>query len=241
MTIQEATREALKNLKGKPLKDKVQHILTYYWVPIAACVIVAFLAGTMIHSAVTKNEPVLFGYCINANQQLEESNRLIADFSAHAGVTEKQEVTFLAGLSTSPMSINDTMQALTIHVAAQEVDFLASDKSSCATLIQYGYFCDLTEKFTQEQLSKLSPYLLYAERKDITREEGNVTELPPLPTLTTADQLQDPVAVAIRIPSESALCKAYTFTQKEAVMLIIPNGRHTDMLYGFLSYILSGT
>ena len=238
MTIQEATREALKNLKGKPLKEKVQHILTYYWVPIAACIIVAFLAGTMIHSAVTRKEPVLFGYCINATEQLNEANSLIADFSAHAGITKKQEVILLSGLSTSAMSINDTMQALTAHTAAGDVDFLAADIAACETLIQYGYFCDLTEKLSADQLDKLAPYLLYAERKDITREEGTMMELPPLPKLTTADKLQEPVAVAIRIPAESPFCKAYTFAEKEAVMLILPNGRHTDMLHGFLSYIL---
>lgn len=238
MTIQEATREALKSLKGKPLKEKAQYILTYYWVPIAACLTIAFIAGVLIHGAVTKKEPVLCGYCINATQQLEESDRLIADFSAHAGITDKQEVNFFANLSTSPISINDTMQALTIHVAAQEVDFIASDKASCEVLAQYGYFCDLTEKFTAQQLEKMAPYLLYAERSVITREEGTMMELPPLPTLTTAEQLKDPVPVALRIGADTPFTKAYTFTEKEAVMLIIPNGRHTDMLHGFLDFIL---
>ena len=45
MTSAEAMLYQLKNLKGKPLKQKLEHIFTYYWIPI---LVVAVLAGTYV-------------------------------------------------------------------------------------------------------------------------------------------------------------------------------------------------
>ena len=240
MTIFEFEREALKNLKGKPLKAKLEHIATYYWIPIVSAIVVVSLIVFIAYSAATKKETVLFGYCINAGEQLENANSLTDGFTEHAGITEKQEILLLPNLrTTSTASLNDTMQALTIHVAAEEVDFITSDKETCQSMILYDYFCDLSQKLSPQLLEQLAPYLLYAERAEVfVKQDSAAEEMPPLPQLEKADLLSDPVPVALALPAGNPLSEAYPCSEEEAVMLIMPNAPHLDMLELFICYIL---
>lgn len=237
MTIFEFEREALRNLKGKPLKAKLEHIATYYWIPIVSIIAVVSLVIFLSHSIATKKETVLFGYCINASEN-ENSLSFPKDFGVHAQIGEDQEVVLIPNLRTGAAAFNDTMQALTIHVAAAEVDFIAGNLETCRTLVQYEYFCDLSEKLDPQLLEKLSPYLLYAERSELYYDKNEYTETPPLPTLTKAESVKDPVPVALDLGVDSPLAKAYAFGEGNVAMLIMHNAPHFDMLLVFLDYIL---
>ena len=132
------------------------------------------------------------------------------------------------------------MQALTVRAGAGEVDFITSDIESCRIMVQYGYFSDLSELFTAEQLEQLAPRILYAERSEIFREESNSSvseEMPPLPKLAKAASFTDPVPVALDLGADTLLTDAYKFSDGKAVMLILPNSQRLDMLQVFLDFI----
>ncbi len=238
MTISEFARKELKNLKGKPLKDKLEHIATYYWIPIVTVVALAVFVGFISHQISTKKETVLFGYCINASEN-QHSVNFPKEFAAHAQIGEDQEALIIPNLRTTDVAFGDTMQALSVHVAAADVDFIATDIETARTLVQTDFFCDLSEKLTDEQLQKLSPYLLYAERKELPADNSPNTQAPPLPKLAKADELTDPVPVALNLKTDSLLSKAYTFPEGDLVLLIMHNAPHMDMLQSFLDYIIA--
>ncbi len=234
MTTQEAARQAWQDLKGKPLKQKLRHILTYYWVPIFACIVALSIAGSLIYASVTRKDTILFGYCINASPK-ERAEAFTQDFCAHAQVTDKQEVTLLSNLRTSEYYLQDTLQALTVHTAAQEVDFIATDKDACQTLLRFGYYRNLTD-LPEAQKTLLEKYFLYAEKTVLTQDFSSeeATE----PVIGSKGDFSEPVPVALRLPEGNRLADAYTFAGKEVVILLIPNSQRTDMVYTFLEYLI---
>lgn len=241
MTIFEFEKEAWQKLKGMPLRAKIEHIATYYWIPIVSVIVAASLIGFSIYNTVTRTETMLLGYCINTSAK-EFSQTLKEDFSAHAELTEKQEIVLLTNLNINTSTgFNDTMQALTVRAAAEEVDFIASDMEGSRTMVQYGYFSDLTKIFTAEQLEQLEPRILYAERSEIIYDESNYSqtdEMPPLPKLAKAASFTDPVPVALDLGADTLLTDAYKFIDGKAVMLIMPNSQRLEMLQVFLDYIM---
>ena len=237
MTISEFARKELQNLKGKPMKEKLEHIATYYWIPIVTVVALAVFVGFMSHQIAAKKETVLFGYCVNASEN-EHSLAFPKNFGAFMEIGEKEEVLVIPNLRTGETAYADTMQALSIHVAAGDVDFVAADFETARMLVQTDFFCDLSQKLTAQQLEKLTPHLLYVERKDLPADHAPNTQAPPLPKLAKADGMADPVPVALHIPADSRLAKAYNFPDGDVVMLILHNAPHLDMLQAFLDYIL---
>ncbi len=234
MTAKEAARQAWRNLKGKPLKDKIEHIATYYWIPIVATVCIVAIAGSMIYSAATQKEAFLSGYCVNANPK-EAAEALQQDFCQYAQVPEEQEVSFLSNLHLNDATVIEAMQILSLHTAAQEVDFLISDTETCRELVRCGYYMDLS-KLPEPQLELLRPYFLYTERALLT-QDYTADEIK-TPTLGSQESFTDPVAVALRLPEGNRLSEAFAFTEDEAVLLIVPNSPRLDNLYTFIEFIL---
>ncbi len=235
MTAKEAAHQAWRNLKGKPLKDKIEHIATYYWMPIAATLCVVAIVGSVIYSAATRKEIFLSGYCINANP-MASAEALQQDFSQYAQVTEKQEVSFLSNLQLSDVTLMDSLQVLSLRYAAQEIDFLASDMETCQQLVRFGYYMDLS-LLPAQQLALLSPYFLYAERA-LLKQDADAGDIK-TPALGSKESFTDPVPVALRLPQGNRLSGAFAFTKDEAVLLLVPNSPRLDRLYVFLEYLLN--
>ena len=66
MTAWEATIYQLKKLKGKPLKQKVAHILTYFWLQILIVAVVVLCAVSYIVHVATVKDTALHVTCVNA-------------------------------------------------------------------------------------------------------------------------------------------------------------------------------
>ncbi len=235
MTPQEAAKKHLRELKGKPLKDKIVHICTYFWVPITICAVCVAVAATMLVTAVNRKERVLMGQFVNAAPE-NYSTTLLEDFSAQVGITEKQEIALFSNLSTQALSQENTIQSLFLQAAAGELDFIAADREACRIFLNADLYRDLSQ-LPEHFQSLLQPCFLYAEREALEQDMSSSTVLA-LPVLGAADTMKDPVPVAILLPQGNRLSQAYRFTESEAVLLISPTAPHLDMLYAFLAYIL---
>lgn len=71
MTSTEAAIFQLKNLKGKPLKQKLEHIFTYYWIPILVTTAFLIFAISYIVYIATMKDSALSVICINAFAEQE--------------------------------------------------------------------------------------------------------------------------------------------------------------------------
>ncbi len=238
MTSREAQILELKKLKGKPLKDIAVHIATYYWIPITAFVVVIAIAVSVVTGIINRKETILQGYIVNASEDADAAETLSQDLARHLNMTEKQQINLLANLNTSPNSLSSTLQVLSIHSAAQEIDFVVSDATGCEELLFYGYYAKLDEVLTQSQLERLSSWLVYCERSELEPGDPLANTERPLPKIGSKDTMKDPVPVAICPPAGNRLTKAYRFSKDTAYIMLIPGSLRTEAVWQFLDFIM---
>ena len=104
MTSKEAMIYQLKQLKGKPLKDKIEHIVTYYRGLILGVVIALALCGFLIFHYATAKEEALNIICLNSFAGAETTDSFCQEFIQAAGIDpEKQRVRLNTSMIASDM------------------------------------------------------------------------------------------------------------------------------------------
>lgn len=239
MTAREAAREAWKNLKDRPLKEKLEHIWTYYRIPILVGAVCIFIVCSCVFTAMAQKETALYGYCLNVSTNKEGVDAMTQAYMKYAGIDPNtSEVLLFSDFSTDNASSYDTMQTLTVHIAAKEVDFILSDEKTGLTMAQTGYCSDLTQMFTPEQQALLSAFYLYAERAALEADRySDDTEKQPI-VFAEKETLKDPVPVALRLP-KALFDGLYTFSGESAVLVIPSNAPHVANLVSFLEFLLN--
>lgn len=239
MTAREAAREAWKNLKGRPLKEKLDHIWSYYRIPIIIGIVCIAVVCSLIFSSLGAKDTALYGYCLNVSANTEAVDAMTQAFMEQAGIDpQTQEVLLFSDLKTDKATIYDTMQVLTVHVAAKEVDFILSDEKTCLSMVQQGYFTDLKQVLNPQQQALLSPFYLYAERAALEDERDSQDPEKKTIVLAAAEELDDPVPVALQLP-KTLFEGLYTFSG-EGITLVIPqNAPHVDNLVKFLEFLMA--
>ena len=86
MTSTEAMIYQLKNLKGKPFKQKVEHIVTYFWLPILLTVAILYGLGAYIVHVVTMKDTALSVICLNTYADNALANEYVTNFALDAGI-----------------------------------------------------------------------------------------------------------------------------------------------------------
>ena len=242
MTTREATREAWRNLKGKPLKDKLVHIGTYYWPYILVAGFFLVLSGSVICTAVTAKDTALQGYFISTMQQEEDPGNFRQDFAAFAGIdTEKYEITLTASSyavsGSTDMSIADS-QIVASWSASGALDVLGGDLAALLNFAYHDYFLDLREVLSPEQLKKWEAHLIYMDW-EVYQQISSSDELScELPDPAVPESMEDPIPVAIVIPESSVLWDSYTFLGESPAVGIIINSPRREAAVRFLEYIL---
>ena len=242
MTTREATREAWRNLKGKPLKDKLVHIGTYYWPYILVVGFLLTLSVSIIYTAVTAKDTALQGYFISTMQQEEDPGNFRQDFAAFAGIdTEKYEITLTASSyavsGSTDMSIADS-QIIASWSASEALDILGADTETLLNYAYNDYFCDLREVLTPEQLQKWETHLIYMDWA-VYQQISSSDELScELPDPAAPESMEDPIPVAIAVPESSVLWDSYTFLGESPAVGIIVNSPRREAAVRFLEYIL---
>lgn len=146
-----------QDLAGMSFGQKLQHLATYYWyVPVVAAVVVfaIWFAG----NAATYSAPTSLIYGISLNVQVCEpgSAYLTEEFQAFCGseASASLDTLLLADADSITYGYLDesTATLLMTRSYAQELDYLLLDKTMFSTM-GTGYFIDLRELFTEEELS----------------------------------------------------------------------------------------
>ena len=142
MTISEAILYQLKQLKGKPLKEKLEHIITYFWGPILGILAVILLGIFLIFHFSSRKEDALNIVCLNSFIKTEEANKITEEFADFAGIdTEKYTVWLNTGMVVSDLTPTETFEAiqtLSAQVAAGAVDILVADMEAFGIFL-YGF------------------------------------------------------------------------------------------------------
>lgn len=228
MTIKEAAKYRFKDLKNKPLKEKLRHILTYYRIPIVLVLVLAAAGGSLLHLSLTEQKMALQVYCLNAVHP-EKEETASARFLKEAGLDAgKYTASFLCAgydFSGNPVVLAE-MQTFIALASAGEVDVVTGDLASMSHLAANDAFLPL-EEIVPEALRE---YLVYLDRAAVAAAGEDFSEI----TLDNPDQMQEPVAVALRIPAESPFLHEYRFEAGEAYFAIPAKTSRLDSAKQFM-------
>lgn len=246
MTSSEAARKHWKELKDKPFKKKLEHIVTYYGVMIVILTTALVMAIAYIVHLTTLKDSVLNITCLGASAAQEKVQALENGFVEHMGIDREQyEIDISTQLSSYTQGGDkayDAAEVIIALAASQAVDAIVSDNT---TLIPYMYqrlFADLTDVLSAKQQEKYEDYFLYADNVLVEelRDMSNVTELPEFPDPTKPELMKEPVPIAVRIPGDSEFSKQF-FPKVEgyAVYGVVINSVNLENALAFLDYIMS--
>lgn len=243
MTSREAMFQQLKNLKGKPLKEKVIHIATYFWAPIAAVLFTVFVIVSLIVTNVTRKDPALTFYCLNSAANQEAMQEYLDDFAVSQGVDlDEFEVSVLANgnvYGTGEAVSYANAEAFAAMVTAGELDLTTA---SIPLLLQLGYnenFWDLSQLLTPEQLENNKDNLLYIDMAfvEMIKEMSIMEDIPPYPDPKRPEDMERPIPFALLLPEDAEFTKR-SYPHMEAGIAMVVTASHEDMALAFLDQFL---
>lgn len=246
MTTKEAAKHYLQELKGKPLKTKVEYILTNYGLALSIFSIFLIIAVSYTIHLFSIKDSALNITCMGASATQKEADDFANAFAEFAGIDQEQyEVdistnlsSYLQGGSDKSFEITEIMVAL---VAAREVDAVVSDKTTMLPYMYQRIFSDLTDILTPEQQARYKDCFLYADDSIIQKlkDMSVVEELPEFPDPTKPELMERPVPVAVRIPEQTEFFDLCFSGMKDiAAYGIVINSENLDNALAFLDYIM---
>lgn len=157
--------EAKVELKELPPKKRVAYIWEYYkvWILIGLFAIYSIISG--IYQYATAKEPLFQMIMLNGSISLDE--RIFAeDYLTDAGYSiDDYEIK----VSTMTMHFNEfsyaddynTMQSFVARITSGDIDLISAPKDLFDPYGKEGYLMDLTKVFSEDELLKYKPYLVY--------------------------------------------------------------------------------
>lgn len=243
MTPTEAMIQQLKNLKGKPLQQKLKYIYTYFGGPIIAALLFLTVGIVLIVQMVTAKDTALNVACLNAYPDNDKAASFCNEFAERAQIDlNKCEVIISTNLFISESDLTTSFESVEIimaQLASQSMDAMISD---IGTLSQYFYqeiFCDLTEVLSPEQLACYGEYFLYADMAVLHQIQVPETEVLKYPDPTKPELMQEPVPIALRLPVNSTFVELYYGYSKEQVGIgIVINSQNLSNVLAFIDHIM---
>lgn len=251
MALMDEFREEREAIKSAPFKKRLEYFWDYYkWYVIVPVVILIFV-GNSIYQKVTAPEVLVSGVCLNTyNMAVDEAtDKISEDFTTEKGLDPKDyEVNLNTNLTFMPNDTSGTAnyesaQALMAWIASGSIDFLSGEYETMEEFCYKGYFEDLRNVFTEEQLTMLEPYILYMDKDvEITRQlaiekQEEFSEIE-LPDCNNPEAMGDPVPMMIDVSKCETFAPIYATTKNGLAIGFAVNGPHPEMTLEFLEYLL---
>ena len=160
-------REEREAIKQKGFKEKIKYFCDYYkWHVIGVVALAAFVIS-LTHSILTHKDRAFYGAFINAYQTPEYST-FREDFAARAGIDLNEfDVMFDTSMyitdSPSDQGTLDTLERLTVYIAAGDVHVMAGGVPVINKYAYNGFFQDLRQILPQDLQEQLEPYYYYGD------------------------------------------------------------------------------
>ena len=244
MTAKESARNEWAKLKDRPWQEKAAHLLTYYWGYFAAAIILIAVVTTFTINRLTAKEFALQGFFAHAVADEAVMNLYEEGFAAVAGIDLNEfdiiiEANSDSNVDEPELSYNDGELA-TVRIGSGMTDLFGGDLTAMMTYAYGGYFGDLSQWASPEQLEAWEPYLLYMDRalyEEIARAIDPMAVYA-LPEPMEPETMQEPFPFAIMVPADNEVRKAYGFYCTDLAIGIVVNANHADNAVAFLDYMM---
>lgn len=235
-------------LKNGTLKQKIAYIWDYYkWHILIPIVVISCLIWYIVH-IITAPDVILNGVLMNAykTETSITGEELLEDFYKVQEIDSKEEEinlnTSMYYTAGNDNANYEALQALMAWHAADSLDFICGDSMALTELAYRGYFPDLREVLTEEQLAKYEPYFLYMDqdfyvkRSEMLNNMEDVSNME-YPDATKPEDMGDPIPVIIDMSQSPKLAKIYTDTSDTLAVGITANVVNKELTLDFIDYL----
>lgn len=244
MTSTEAMIYQLKNLKGKPLKVKLEHIFTYFWLPILLTVVTLFCIVSYVVHVATMKDNALTVTCINALSDPEKTDAYALELARELEVDlEDYYVRIATEVTMSDkdmLTSYESAQMLAAQVASGDVDVLASDTDTLVRYFYQEFLEDLTLLYSEEQLEAWEDRLLYMDLAFLEVVREAMEGIPAYPDPTKPERMEKPIPVALLLPEDAeftGLC--FPHRKSNVALGIVVNSKNIPNATAFVDRVVN--
>ncbi len=248
MTIKEYYRQAYKEMKGKPAKEKWEYFWEYFkWQFLIGLLVLAMLTQGVV-SCATRKTNTFAGVFVTA---LYDANALgfLDDYYAYTDLdTKKQEALFYTNFlikADNSSSDSNMLYNIAAKIFTKEIDFIAGQPEpfeifAYHTSVLLG---DLREHMDEETLSCYAGRIYYidgAVRKQLETELGEERPKPEdFPDPKKPELMEDPIPVGIDISGLKMLDGRIYKPGAETYIGIVSNTQRPEKFMEFLNFLWS--
>lgn len=232
-----------EKIEFNSFSDFAGYVWDYYKWYIIAGIFLLVAVCSFISEKLSAKEEAFALTVVNA-QSMQMQETLSADFSAYAGIDTAAEQTIIFESVTKNQYDYTSQQALTVRIAVGALDCAVMDLPTASQFAANGTFTDLREVLTQAQLDSLSPYILYADRQDLTPEENPPVDEAEVRCAAFSRDAADfdfPVPVALDASASEVFSGAYCYPENDGVVTVFVNTKRPEMAAKFIEYLFSVT
>lgn len=241
-TPKRVIREELHKLSSLSWGQRLGYIWDYYKPLMAAVLVVIFLISMGVEIYHNKQiERLLNVHLINCGDMLGDTEELTAQFAAYiGGLEEKQQISIDATMvlsdSTDQSATANQVKFVTLS-AANELEVLLIDAATFERYYEQGYFADLSDYLSEQQLGDWSEHLVYREKVEL-ESESETAEADSPQAKADAGEASEEIPAALDLTG-SAILQEYGFYADENVYGCVFARAGAKDLYGqFFSFLL---
>ena len=252
MAVMDDIKMEWKKMREKSLRERIGYFMSYYkWYVVAFIAMIAIIA-TIIVGNLLKKEPILSGIMLNSTNASSDS--AFDDFSSRflnetGADSEKFEVSIVSNLTYRPENKENAesnyaaIQALTAQTSGALLDFVIGNSSVVQNLSYSGYFTDLAELLTQEQMQQLAPYICYIDLAVIEKieeavEAGNYEADIDIPDCRKPEEMEKPMAVFLDVSGSDWLTEIYPYAVEPVVLAVAVNAPRKEAVLKLIDCLL---
>lgn len=148
--MNERARQDWATLRSLHGKKRLEHIWSYYKLPIIIVLILFYMAGYAVYRQATKKEEVLYLALVNIAPGDTLTGQLTDGFAQDQGLTGRQEVYLYSGLLLSASEGVDeeyvyaSEMRITAAITARRLDVVLMDAKARDAFAAQGYLADLS-------------------------------------------------------------------------------------------------
>lgn len=237
-------REELKKLSALSWGERVGYIWDYYKPLMAAILVIIFFIslGVEIYRNLQKDY-LLNAYFVNSNTVLSDYETMTSDFEEYIGGLEKNQVINIDTTLTISEDLDQYSTAsqtkLTAIASTGDLDIIVMDAETFDRYYKEGFFADLSEVLTEEQMEQWEERLIFREpAADLKEESSEETEAAVQEAAYSSEQQSEAVPAAIDISDLDILEQYNIYTDEEVYAGVFSRISHPEMIRSFFDFLL---
>lgn len=177
--MEEIKEQTTRVVKERTFAQKLSYFFFYYKFHIVAVIIIIAAIYNIVHTISTHKEPYIQVALVNANQSVDYES-FFNEYDLGLSYDRDKQITsidstYIISQDTESQNGFDTqaIQKIFYATAAGKIDVIVADEANFKWMAESGYFKDLGEILTSDELAEYAPLLCSYEVRSngVSKEE----------------------------------------------------------------------